>query len=233
MTGRYAIYFAPEPGTALWQFGTSWLGRDPETGERQVERLGLPERLHAKFIAAPARYGFHGTLKPPFWLARQVSSEELQIALGDFAAARHPFVTSQLRFDQLRGFLALVPFDEGNALSELAADCVTLFDKFRAPSTEAEIARRNSGTLTTAQQDNLYRWGYPYVLETFRFHMTLTGKLTPEEMATVRPLLQRATDVFLEAPLSVSSVSLYHEPAPSEPFQLIGRFHLGSPKNGV
>ena len=67
---RQAIYFAPPAGSPLARFGAAWLGWDPEAGA-EVEGLpvaGLPLPREA-LVAAPRRYGFHATLKPPFRLA--------------------------------------------------------------------------------------------------------------------------------------------------------------------
>src|SRR5690554_5056560 len=68
MTARYAIYYAPEPGSPLDRFGAAWLGRSAWTGEPVAQPAveGLdPEQL-AAMTAEPRLYGFHGTLKPPF-----------------------------------------------------------------------------------------------------------------------------------------------------------------------
>ena len=35
--------------------------------------------------------------------------------------------------------------------------------------------------VTERQASNLDRWGYPYVFDDFRFHMTLTGPLTADD----------------------------------------------------
>lgn len=226
MTARYAIYMAPESDTPLWRFGTAWLGRDPETGAEAVERLGLADDEHVRITATPARYGFHGTLKPPFRLAVDSHESELVTALRVFAAKRAPFLAPALCLGAMGQFLALVPGGDASALEGLAADCVTDFDLFRAPLTKDEVARRNPKQLSPTQQSYLARWGYPYVLDEFRFHMTLTGKLDPGDMSRVRPVLERATAELAGDPIRVSSVALFREPAPFEPFELIGRFAL-------
>lgn len=233
MTERYAIYYAPERETPLWRFGTSWLGRDPETGESLVARFGLSEELHARVIDTPARYGFHGTLKPPFRLAIDASVSDLHDALEEFVATRQPIVLPQLHLGELGGFLALLPEGKSAALAGLAADCVTTLDRFRAPLTDAEIARRNPDGLEPGQRANLERWGYPYVLDAFRFHMTLTGRLAQDELSRIRPVLDRALAELIRAPVQVSSVALFHEPGPSEPFRLAGRYRFGGTKNGA
>ena len=226
MTERYAIYLAPEADTPVWRFGTCWLGRDPATGNCRAETLGLSTAYHTKITATPARYGFHGTLKPPFRLAGDATREGLIAALAQFAAQRPVFDAPPLMLGELDGFLALVPDGAAPALAELAADCVTGFDEFRAPLTGADIARRNPERLTTAQRENLTNWGYPHVLDDFRYHMTLTGRLDESDMAQVRALLEAATEPFRGLPLPVRSVALYHEPAPEADFQLLQRIPL-------
>jgi len=226
VTGRYAIYLAPDRDTPLWRFGTTWLGRDPETGVRAVDRFGLPRDLHAEITGTPSRYGFHGTLKPPFRLAEGADEQYLKIALRRFAATRRPFAVPGLRLGELGGFLALLPNDGCPALYDLAGDCITMLDALRAPLSDAEITRREPDRLTPVQRENLECWGYPYVLKEYRFHMTLTEKLGLETMAKVFPVLAQATADIVDRPISVSSVALFHEPAPSEPFRLISRFEF-------
>ena len=62
---RYAIYYLP-PAGALADFGARWLGWDVRRGAAAVQ-LDLPGLRDA--TEAPRKYGFHGTLKPPFRLA--------------------------------------------------------------------------------------------------------------------------------------------------------------------
>ena len=51
---------------------------------------------------------------------------------------------------------------------------------FARPPGAAELERRRKAGLSAAQEKMLLRWGYPYVLDEFRFHLTLTGRLQPE-----------------------------------------------------
>lgn len=227
MSERFAIYLAPEPETPVWRFGTSWLGRDPETGPRRTETFGLPPALHATITATPARYGFHGTLKPPFALATGATVEALCGALERFAERHTGFDAPPLALGELGNFLALVPDGDTAALDALAAACVRGFDEFRAPPGDDELARRNPDALTPGQRDNLTRWGYPYVLGDFRYHMTLTGRLNRTDMSTVAPLLRAAVQPLRDVPLPVRSVALYHEPSPGADFHLMRRFSFG------
>ncbi len=71
---RLAIYYAPPAGSALWDFGSAWLGLDAEAGEvpPRPDVPGLPDDPLALTVS-PRRYGFHGTLKPPMFLAEGTS----------------------------------------------------------------------------------------------------------------------------------------------------------------
>ena len=156
---RYAIYYTPSPESALARFGAAWFARK------------------APCLDAPRRYGFHGTLKAPFRLAADASEAELLRAAESFAAERPAFAGPTLLLSELAGFLALVPSEPFEELDRLAADCVAAFDRFRAPPSEAELARRRRAGLSPHQEALLLRWGYPYAMEAFRFHLTLTGRL--------------------------------------------------------
>ena len=79
MAMRYAIYYAPDPASALWLFGSSVLGYDARTG-RNVPLLAPAGISLADWEMAttdPRRYGFHATLKAPFRLALGMSEAAL------------------------------------------------------------------------------------------------------------------------------------------------------------
>lgn len=225
---RYAIYFAPEAASPLWQFGTSWLGRNPETGDTTVARFGLSPETHAAITASPRRYGFHATLKPPFRLLPGTPLEQLTAALQAFSAGRTGFDIPAIKVDDIDGFLAFVPDVPVAPLADLAGDCVTAFDRFRAPASDAEIARRRPHALSPRQRDYLDSWGYPYVLEEFRFHMTLTERLEPEVIPDIRACLDTAAAHLAGEPVRVSEIALYVEREPGAPFELRQRFPFGT-----
>ncbi len=226
MTARYAIYFAPAADSALWRFATSWLGRDPEAGIdiKQPEIAGLPAETLARVTSSPRRYGFHGTLKPPFRLAQGADPDGLRGELSTFAADRTAFDLPPLRVSALDGFLALTPTHVSKDLDDLAADCVRAFDAFRAPPDEDELARRRAHGLNDRQATHLARWGYPYVLDQFRFHMTLSERLDEGLRETVQRILEREAAPALAAPVRIDSFALFHEPAQGAQFRLIARF---------
>jgi Protein of unknown function (DUF1045) len=80
-----------------------------------------------------------------------------------------------------------VPRRPTPALAALASHCTTSFDVFRAPMTKKERVRRMASHLSPSQMQNLDRWGYPFVFEDFRFHMTLTVPCPRQLAITLSP----------------------------------------------
>jgi len=230
MSERYAIYFAPAAGSDLARFADRWLGRDAETGEvvPQPKLDGLDaERLRA-LTEAPRHYGFHGTLKPPFRLANGCDVDDLHRAMAGFAARQAAFEIAALQLREIGDFLALAPADPAPALSNLADACVTEFDAYRAAPDAAELAKRHAAGLTPRQAELLARWGYPYVLDEFRFHLTLTGPIAdPMERTRVAGLLQPLVAPLLMQRMPVREFSLFHQPDRATPFRRIQRIPFG------
>ena len=90
----------------------------------------------------------------------------------------------------------------------MAAEVVRGLDTFRAPPAEADLARRRQANLTPAQEANLSQWGYPYVMEAFRFHVTLTGKLPKSDLPQVTAALAPYIAPHLPQPFVLSSLTL-------------------------
>lgn len=209
---RYAVYFAPPPGP-LAEFGAAWLGRDAESGRNLTHMpvRGLP-RPAAELVAAPRKYGFHGTLKPPFRLAEGHEVTGLHTALQALAGQLHRVrIEAGLELAHMGGFVALVPAGPAPELETLAARLVESLDGFRAPLSDAERARREESGLTPAQAALLDRWGYPYVMEAFRFHITLTGRLPEDEAAAVIAALEPHLAGRLPAPFRIDDICLFGE----------------------
>jgi hypothetical protein len=181
---RHAIYFAPRADTPLARFGAEWLGWDADAAAPRdgLDLPGLP-RPRADLVAGPDRYGFHATLKPPFRLAEGRDQAGLEAAIAALAGRQAPFAL-ELGPGVLHGFVALMETTPSRPLEKLAAACVTGLDGFRAPPTPEEAARHAAG-LDAAGTANLRRWGYPWVLDRFRFHMTLTRALPAADAAAV------------------------------------------------
>ncbi len=182
-----------------------------------------PGRL-ASITAEPRRYGFHGTLKAPFRLVGSRTREDLVAALVRFARRRVPFDAPPLILGTLREFLCLVPAQSDKAVQRLAEACVMELDLFRAPPDDTRRATRERRSLSAAQRALLDRWGYAYVMEEFRFHLTLTDRLDPEERETVRAGLAPLVESFSQERLRIDSLCLFEQAERDAPFRLTVRF---------
>jgi putative phosphonate metabolism protein len=227
MGARNAIYFAPAPGSALETFGCGWLGRALDGAPlAQPAVPGIDPARLVEITRSPRHYGFHATLKAPFALADGRAPDALDQAALAFARERAPFGIA-LKVGSLGGFIALVPATPSAALQELAADCVEAFEGFRAPLEEAEIARRRASGLTPRQDRHLLRYGYPYVLDDFRFHMTLTERLRAPERDRVLAILAERAAPICAVPLRIDSISVFWQPSRDAPFEQRRRFAFG------
>ncbi|WP_421698879.1 DUF1045 domain-containing protein [Ancylobacter sp.] len=228
-TPRYALYFAPPAQSPLWRFGSAVLGYDAEAGTPPAP-LALRRFDAARWseiTAEPRRYGFHATLKAPFRLAPGRREAELTAACARFAGNRAGFACPGVTLASIGRFLALRLAAPSAALDRLAAGAVAALDEFRAPMTEAEREKRLRAPLTPRQREYLDRWGYPYVLDDFRFHMTLTGPLEDEERALAEAeLAEHFAASGGDGPLIVREIALYRQE--TGPFRLIARFPFGS-----
>ena len=213
---RHGIYICPPQGSDLADAGARWLGRDVFTGEpcRQPAVEGI-EAL----TAAPRRYGFHATVVAPFRLAESRTVEGLQGALRAFCGGERPFAV-RLAIARLGPFFALVPEGQSEVLDALASRAVRYFHPFRAEPTAAETARRKPNTLTPGQRRMLKRWHYPYVLDEFRFHMTLTGAVPPDERDRMEGALRSHFDAVLQRPFTVDALARYTQPEPGADFRV-------------
>lgn len=203
---RYAIFYtAPDPWAT---FGARWLGWDNRTAEIPAP-WDIPGLDRDAITTRPRRYGFHATLKPPLRLAPGKTPEGLQSALGAIAARTPAFTLPPFTLSRIGSFLALTLSAPCPPLTSLAAELVRDLDPFRAPLTEAEIARRNPHRLTPAQRGYLDRYGYPYVLDSFQFHMTLTGPLPKDQIETTQA--QISTLMPAPSPMRFDCITLLGE----------------------
>jgi hypothetical protein len=174
----------------------------------------------------PRKYGFHATLKAPMPLAPDHGEADLAAAIAAFAGEPReiPAIVPVAR--ALSGFTAIVPDAPVAALNRLADDCVKAFDRFRAPLTAAERARRRPERLSARQVAQLDRWGYPYVFEDFRFHMTLTGRLAPERSKPILDIIQDRFAKLQLATLAIDQIALCRQTDAASRFAIIGRWPL-------
>jgi putative phosphonate metabolism protein len=230
MTGfpRYAIYYASARGSGLDRFGAQLLGYDAWTGED----LSFPEDVAQtmtdwrELTTDPRKYGFHATLKAPFALAQRKTEAALLAACREFAAAPRRIPAIRPQVDSISGFIAVIPVKRSGELERLAHNCVTAFDDFRAPLTEQDFARRNSEKLTPRQLNYLDRWGYPYVMEEFRFHMTLTGRLDETRRQPVRKMLHERFSATGIEKIEIDRIAMFRQDDASARFRIIGDWPL-------
>ncbi|TPJ50499.1 DUF1045 domain-containing protein [Mesorhizobium sp. B2-2-4] len=226
---RYAIYFTPQQDEKLARIAANWLGRDPfGAATRPVEAVGDLSAAEVAFHTASARrYGFHATLKAPFRLAANETEASLRAALDAFAEATPVVMIPRLVVSQIDGFFALVPEAPLPPLNRFADDVVRDFDRFRAPLTEAEIERRSPDSLKPGEFRNLCQWGYPYVFESFRFHMTLSGRAGPQDSPRLCLAIEGLFAEVLRQPVPVDALTLFIEPEPGAPFMVLSQHALG------
>lgn len=220
---RYGIYYLPPEGSDLAAFGAQWLGWDV-AGGRPVAHPAVALDV-AAITATPRVYGFHGTLKPPFRLADQADHTGLSRAIEALTGRLAPFAAPPLKLARLGSFLALVPSGPSPELAELAAACVRDLDGYRAPAGEAELAKRRAAGLSARQDALLTQWGYPYVMEEFRFHLTLSGRLGDETAGAAEKVLAELTAPLTREPLPVREIALVRQ-VDGAPFELLHRYAL-------
>ncbi len=218
---RVALYYAPALSDPLWRAGCAWLGRDPETAAT-LPQPDVPD-IHA--VTADARlYGFHCTLKPPMRLSTNYN------AFVDDAAALArglaPFAMPPLHVADLSGFLAVREAEPCPAFYALADVCVAGMDHHRAPPDAAELVRRRQGGLSEAREANLVRWGYPGVFNEWRFHMTLTRRLTDTERAVFLPAAQDHLAAALPHPRQVEEICVFTQAGPGVAFTIAERLPM-------
>jgi putative phosphonate metabolism protein len=227
MEARVAIYYAPLPDDPLTSLSSSWLGRDPRSGEpvRHPDLDGI-----AQVTAEPRMYGFHATLKPPMRLRPGSDQDQFAAAVGAAAAGLAPFDLPALAVADVQGFLALRETTPSRPLQALADACVEHLDPFRMTQSAGELARRRKARLSPEQDAMLLRWGYPYVFSTWFFHMTLTRRLTEAEKAVFRPAAEAWFAPVLAIPRRVQDICLFCQHGPGLAFELSARFPLGHAK---
>lgn len=222
-SARIGIYYSPLYDDPLFNAGSAWLGRDAYLNAPvpQPHRPGIAE------VTADARgYGFHATLKPPMRLTESTTWSALMAAVDGLAGQIASFDLPPLALASVHGFLALRETVSSPPLQALADACVANLDRFRAPPSADELARRRRGGLSDQQETMLTRWGYPYVFETWFFHMTLTRRLSAEEYAIWRPPLEHFFRDSLAHPRRVTDLCVFTQATPKAPFVIAERIAL-------
>jgi hypothetical protein len=227
---RYAIYFTPQPGTALAAFGRSWFGRANDGITLQAfSDAGLSGTSFAKIAAAPGRYtGLHALFRAPFALRDGTGPEALKSRLITFAARRKPVETGPLTLSRAGRFLVLRPVEATPALEWLAAQCVGAFEDFAAPPSDTEREEHASPHLSDYQRLLLESFGDPFVLSEYRFAITLTGPLDAAHLERVAQALWPVLEEICASGVTVDGLSLFGDSGGRTPMRLVGRYRLGA-----
>ncbi len=201
------------------EFGRNWLGIDAETH--------IVLKAPSQFVDSPRHYGFHATLKAPMRLANGRTYCEFAKAVSLLARSLGKVDLGVLNLTRIGSFLALTL---DNALhdeaSKLAWKCVEELDEYRASLSQAERDRRTG--LSVAQMTNLEKWGYPYVGNEFKFHMTLTSSLSEDQFL---PATQQLSELIPAENVILDSICIFGDPGNLKPFALVERFDLtGEPQ---
>jgi putative phosphonate metabolism protein len=224
MSARYALYLAPGAETSLWRKASAWLGRDAaaDCPVAFPAIAGFDRKAIAAMTADPRKYGFHATITAPFRLSAGKTKAALCDAVDRFAASRKPF-SVPFEVATLSSFIALLEARPAPELTALHAAVLAAFDAFRAPLSEADMARRRLAPLSDRQLQYLERWGYPYVLDEFRVHLTLTGSLGAAERDRVATALDAYLAEELREPVPIDALTVFEQPRPDSPFVVLHR----------
>ena len=218
---RYAIYFCPASDTALGRLGHDWLAASPHAPELP----GISTERRNALLLKVRRYGWHATIRAPFTLAAEVAYADVRRAVSSVAHACAPFELP-LHIHRLAGFPALRPRDDGAAPKQLAATCLKALLPMCAPLSNEVLERRRVG-LDADEVSLLQGYGYPYVLDRYRFHLTLSAPATESEENAMREWLEpRVAEL---PPTRVDALSICREATPGGAFELVERIPLRAP----
>jgi len=216
MFERYAIFYCPTGDLA--SIGSSWLGWDSATGEDVDHPEGTALDIPA-LTKTPRKYGLHATLKAPFHLTEDSTLSDVQATAKQFAATQAPLDIGPLSPVYQNGFIGLRPSGPQTQLRDFSAEIVRRFDSHRATLSPSDITRRRKSRLSPQQDAQMLEWGYPYIFDDFHFHLTLTGRVKPEQaesvIAELRPIITPALpDPFVIDAITIAaqdSVGMFHQ----------------------
>lgn len=219
---RIALYWTPKHSTPLARAAADWLKEEVKIPCVTSEEAG-------RLVAAPNHYGFHATIKPPFKLRSRYVLEDVEREVALFVSEKQnkPFLLPCLEVARIGTFFCLRPKGESGQLKDFSAATVKRFDCFRKPAEEDEITRRRATGLTVHQDKLLLEWGYPFVLDQFRFHLTLTGNVqNPDHFQPLKQELLKRFTPSLQLPCSFDALSIFIQHG-NQPFFEYSRWDLG------
>ena len=208
------MYFEPPPGSPLARFGQEWFGMDTAAG--------WTGKAPTPYVETPRKYGFHATLKAPMRLREDCTFADFNNSVQALSEKLKPVPLGILKPRRIGRFLALTVEPElHDDISKTAWSCVRELDRFRAPLTQAERDKR--GMLAPELMQNMEAWGYPYVGDAFRFHMTLTSQLADSRLEDA---LGTITGLLPSKPVMLDAISVYADPGGVRPFERVERHVL-------
>lgn len=226
MSTRYALYFAPAIDSQLASFGETVLGRTASQPRSKDAASPHPDRERwLALTKSPAHYGFHATLKAPFELSDDCSFDELKTEVEAFAKQQTAIPLSGLLPRPLSGFTALTLDPQPDTLGKFALRVVETFEPFRRALSEEDMQRRKQQKLSPRQLELLERFGYPYVDEEFRFHMTLTGP-TDEQDSDYVDWLKSIYQQQVEGTPQLDELAIYGQTSRATPFVRLRSYPL-------
>ena len=231
---RVAIYFLPKKNSSLENFGKNLLGRDIN----KKKKISLTRRQKyfinrgftyfdelKDYCEQPAKYGFHATLKAPFRLKRNVKTKNFYDVISHIAAQHSRFKIKGLKIVYSKKFTFITSRKPNKLLINLESDLVKHLDTFRAELNKTEIKKRIPDSLTFKQNKYLKEWGYPFVFDQFKFHMTLmnqnNNKLSNKQKLELEKLIYKTSNNVIE----FNEISLLGENKNGH-FEEIKRFKL-------
>ena len=236
---RYAIYFTPPCHSDWWRFGCSWLHRDPMTNTQTprfslpgLQQMGINDAYLNTLTSEPFRYGFHATLKAPFRLKKGSYEQDLYRQVQQLSRTLKTTKLTPLSIQSIDGFVALTfpgndmqsIHEEQMAINRLAAQCVTKLDVFRDDPSLEELEKRRSQGLTPRQIELLEDWGYPFVLQEYRFHMTLTNRVEKHLQNRIIDALEPSIDQLNQHPLFLDALSVFEQSSYDSAFVATRRY---------
>jgi hypothetical protein len=99
---------------------------------------------------------------------------------------------------------------------------VTHFEPWRAALSTEDIDRRKPAQLGARQRQLLEQYGYPYVLDEFRFHMTLSSPVTND--SDYLDWLQAAYRKSVTSTPSLDRLALCCQASRQQPFRRLGQW---------
>ena len=226
---RYAIYYVPSENSELDLFGKCWLGWDPykgvETTKSDLSKLPSFKKF-SSLVLTPKQYGFHGTIKAPFRLKNEYTYNDLENKVREISKQIHSFYFDQLIIKKLGNFIGLIPTNNLK-INAVSNKFVEELDYLRDELSESEIKKRKPHKLTSNQKQMLFKWGYPYVFDEFKFHLTLTSKLNVVEIDDVLRSLQNILKQVNLNKISFNNICIFGQKS-DEKFYFVQRFNFNN-----